>query len=98
VKQFSGLEAVSRQKVSHDAIGKDSRSGPFERALGQKDLALGSRFLFRFSHLYRFLQGSTDSIQEDGMSRSGLSETTRVRDARIDPRDLQLAMMVHCTI
>jgi hypothetical protein len=98
VKQFSGLEAVSRQKVSHDAIGKDPRSGPFESALGQKDLALGSRFLFRFSHLYRFLQGSTDSIKEDGMSWSGLSEKLMVRSARIESRDLQLAMMVHCTI
>jgi hypothetical protein len=98
VKQFSGLEAVSRQKVSHDAIGKDSRSGPFESALGQKDLALRSRFLFRFSHLYRFLQGSTDSIQEDGMSWSGLSETIMVRSARIESHDLQLAIIVHCTI
>jgi hypothetical protein len=94
VKQFSGLEAVSRQKVSHDAIGKDSRSGPFESALGQKDLALRSRFLFR----YRFLQGSTDSIQEDGMSWSGLSETIMVRSARIESHDLQLAIIVHCTI
>lgn len=55
MKQFSWLEAVSRQKVSHDAIGEDSGSGPFESALRQKDLALRSRFLFRFSHLYRFL-------------------------------------------
>lgn len=98
MKQFSGLEAVSGQEVSHDAIGKDPRSGPFESALGQKDLALRSRFLFRFSHLYRFLQGSTDSIEEDGMSWSGLSEVIRVSGARINPQDLQLAMMVHCTI
>jgi hypothetical protein len=54
VEQFPGLEAVSRQKVPHNAIGKDTRAGPLESTFGQEHLALGSGLFFRFGHFDGF--------------------------------------------
>ena len=77
MQQLSRLKPIPHQEIPHDAIRKDPRSRPLQRAFWEEDFSLGRRSFFRFVHFHRFTERPSDSIQENRVSRSGLPSCRR---------------------